>query len=61
MEVFEATVTASKQRVLCAVFLLALVAGLLSLGAQIRSPALVPAEPYQIGPEPIGCPSCKYV
>jgi hypothetical protein len=66
MEAFEATVTASKQRVLRAALLLGLAAALLGLGAQIASragePALewAPAQPYQIGPSGGACPDCKH-
>ena len=58
MEPFEATITVSKQRTLRAALILALLAALLTLGVRVASPA--PAQPYQIGPEPIGCPTCKH-
>ena len=66
MEAFEATMTARKQRVFRAALLLALVAASLALGAQVASQAggsalrEVPAQPYQIAPAGIGCPTCKH-
>jgi hypothetical protein len=67
MNVFEATVTASKPRVLRAALVLGLLVALLGLGAQVatqaRRPAFeaAPAQPHQIGPSGGACPDCKLV